>query len=161
MHRRPSPPRTKDAVHADRPPIRRATNKEHRYANHPSPPSPRSRTHHQPLCPPAYLMTTLTHGGYHITQESPPDRCTNPLPSNLPNRILQVLSNIDTPSTMPNKHSASLIAAMARGEMRALHTVRSTEIMGSPATTPVTPTSQPGQGQGARNSTGKAERIDK
>ncbi|TKA74143.1 hypothetical protein B0A55_06827 [Friedmanniomyces simplex] len=53
--------------------------------------------------------------------------------------------------------------AMARGELWALHTVRSTEVMGSPATTPVTPTTsqQQQQGQGARNSTGKAERIDK
>ncbi|KAK0941222.1 hypothetical protein LTR29_007214 [Friedmanniomyces endolithicus] len=35
---------------------------------------------------------------------------------------------------MPTKHSASLMAAMARGEMWALHTVRSTEVMGSPVT---------------------------
>ncbi|KAK0770202.1 hypothetical protein LTR02_011421 [Friedmanniomyces endolithicus] len=68
---------------------------------------------------------------------------------------------------MPNKHSASLMAAMARGEMWALHTVRSTEVMGSP----VTPTAphpqqqqqQPGKGgrEAREDSEEKAERIDK
>ncbi|KAK0269979.1 hypothetical protein LTR35_014445 [Friedmanniomyces endolithicus] len=88
---------------------------------------------------------------------------------------------------MPTKHSASLIAAMARGEMWALHTVRSTEVMGSPATTPTAAYQQPpqqqqqqqqlqhqpqsgevpgaggvpGSGELLESSSGKAERIDK
>ncbi|KAK0270999.1 hypothetical protein LTR91_021785 [Friedmanniomyces endolithicus] len=61
---------------------------------------------------------------------------------------------------MPTKHSASLIAAMARGEMWALHTVRSTEVMGSPAT--ASPPADPSPESAKKHpSPGKAERIDK
>ncbi|KAK3067443.1 hypothetical protein LTR53_015694 [Teratosphaeriaceae sp. CCFEE 6253] len=54
------------------------------------------------------------------------------------------------------KPSAGVIAALARGELWALHIVRSTEVMGSPVNSPAA-----AQPVAENTTTGKATRIDK